>query len=98
MTDKEKKKKQKIESKLVKAILSCSELGKMKLKVNTLENENEVLKLTIKDELYNAFINKLNEPAEIERLRAENKRLHQKNKLLREMLKEDNSSKKRRKK
>jgi len=92
------KKEEKKQNKIVKAILSGTKLGKMQIRINTLETENETLKSTIKDELYTAFINKLSEPLEIERLKAENKRLHQKNKLLREMLKEDNSSKKRRKK
>lgn len=51
---------------------------KLKGKINTLENENDTLRKIMKDELWKAFINKLGEPEEIERLRTENKRLRAK--------------------
>lgn len=51
---------------------------KLKGKINTLENENNTLREIMKDELWKAFINKLGEPEEIERLRTENKRLRAK--------------------
>lgn len=52
---------------------------KLYKRINTLENENETLKKIIKDELYNAFMNKLYETDEIQRLKDENKRLRRKN-------------------
>lgn len=52
---------------------------KLYKRINTLENENETLKNIIKDELYNGFMNKLYETDEIQRLKAENKRLRRKN-------------------
>lgn len=51
---------------------------KLKGKINDLENENNTLREIMKDELWKAFINKLGEPEEIERLRTENKRLRAK--------------------
>lgn len=54
-------------------------IAKLYKRINTLENENETLKNIIKDELYNAFMNKLYETDEIQRLKDENKRLRRKN-------------------
>lgn len=54
-------------------------IAKLYKRINTLENENETLKNIIKDELYNGFMNKLYETDEIQRLKAENKRLRRKN-------------------
>ena len=48
---------------------------KMRMRINTLENENEMLKNTMKDKLYEAFMNKLTEPIENQRLKKENRRL-----------------------
>ncbi len=59
----------------------------LRVRVNTLENENEVLKETIKDELYKEFMKKLGEPAEMKRLRTENKNYRKRIKLLKEELK-----------
>lgn len=59
----------------------------LRVKVNTLELENDVLKGTIKDELYKEFMNKLGEPAEMKRLREENRRLRKRVKNLRSELK-----------
>ena len=55
-------------------------------KINTLENENETLKNTIKDELYKEFMKKLGEPLEIERLRKENKKLRKQKKELQKIM------------
>lgn len=52
----------------------CNKL-KLLHRINTLENQIDVLKNTIKDELYKEFMKKLSEPIENERLRKENKRL-----------------------
>jgi len=60
---------------------------KLIMKINTLENENTVLKETIKDELYKEFMKKLGEPLENKRLREENKRLRKRIKNLRSELK-----------
>ena len=51
-------------------------------RINTLEMERDTLEDTIKDELYKTFMEKLNEPYELKRLKEENKRLRQKNKFL----------------
>lgn len=59
---------------------------KMKMRINTLENENEMLKNTIKDKLYEAFMNKLTEPIENQRLKKENRRLRRVIKNLKEEL------------
>ena len=67
---------------------------KMRRRINTLESENEVLKNTIKDELYKEFIQKLGEPEEIKRLREENKRLRLKIKDYKEEILNGNSNKK----
>ena len=56
-------------------------------RINTLEMERDTLEDTIKDELYKTFMEKLNEPYELKRLRDENKRLRQKNKFLLSVLK-----------
>lgn len=60
---------------------------KQKRKINKLENELEALKLSVKDELYKEFMQKLGEPTEMERLRKDNKRLRLKNRELREIIK-----------
>ena len=57
-------------------------------KINTLENENETLKNTIKDEIYKEFMKKLGEPLEIARLRKENKKLRKQKKELQEIIRE----------
>ena len=57
-------------------------------KINTLENENETLKNTIKDELYKEFMKKLGEPLEKARLRKENKKLRKQKKELQEIIRE----------
>lgn len=59
---------------------------KMRMRINTLENENEMLKNTIKDKLYEAFMNKLTEPIENQRLKQENRRLRRVIKNLKEEL------------
>lgn len=56
-------------------------------KINTLENKVSTLEGVIKDELYNLFIEKLGEPAEMKRLKKDNKRLRQQNKSLKEIIK-----------
>ena len=57
-------------------------------KINTLENENETLRNTIKDELYKEFMKKLGEPLEVSRLKRENKRLRKQKKELQEIIRE----------
>ena len=57
-------------------------------KINTLENENETLKNTIKDELYKEFMKRLGEPLEVSRLKRENKRLRKQKKELQEIIRE----------
>lgn len=80
-------------NKILKYILSKNEKGKLFIKINTLENENETLRNVVKDELYKTFMSKLGEPAEMKRLRDENKKMRRKIKLYKEMLLESNSKK-----
>ena len=61
---------------------------KKRKKINTLENENETLKNTIKDELYKEFMKRLGEPLEVSRLKRENKRLRKQKKELQEIIRE----------
>lgn len=79
-------------NKIVREILLKSKKGKLYLKINTLENENETLKNTIKNELYKTFMDKLGEPMEIKRLRDENKKLRKKIKLYKEMVMDTKSN------
>lgn len=57
-------------------------------KINLLENENEILKETIKDELYKEFMKKLSEPEKVERLEKENTRLRKRNRKLKNIIRE----------
>ena len=57
-------------------------------KINTLENENETLRNTIKDELYKEVMKRLGEPLEVSRLKRENKRLRKQKKELQEIIRE----------
>lgn len=61
---------------------------KQRRQINTLENKVEALENSIKEGLYKEFMKKLGEPMDAERLRKENKMLRQKNKVLKEMIKE----------
>lgn len=62
---------------------------KLNLKINTLQNEIDTLQETIKDDLLSKFMSKLNDEAELNRLRNENKRLRAKVKSLKEIIKEN---------
>ena len=57
-------------------------------KINTQENQINSLESTIKDELYKIFMDKLEEPTEIARIKKENKRLREKVKTLKNLLRE----------
>lgn len=74
--------------KKTKKIIDLFKLNKIQLirKVNTLELKNTVLENTIKDELFKIFINKLNEPQELEKIKQENKNLRSKKKTLERLL------------
>lgn len=61
---------------------------RLKQKVNTIENEKEILEKVVKDKLYDTFMSKLSETQEIDRLTKENRRLRKNNKLLKQILKE----------
>lgn len=78
----------------IKKTLDLFSLTKLQLihKLNTLETEKNVLEDTIKDELYKTFMDKLQEPQEINRLRKENKNLRVKNKTLKSLLKDEKGS------
>ena len=67
----------------------------LSIRINTLENENKVLKETIKDELYKTFMEKLGEPQTIERLKKENKHLRKRIKALKEVISEGEYANKR---
>lgn len=67
---------------------------KLLKKYNRVQGELEVLKETVKDELYKKWMDKLGEPLEMERLRKENKDLRKKIKILKEIIKEGDKKKK----
>ena len=83
--------------KITNSILSLTKMGKMQIRINTLENENETLKSTIKEELYKSFMAKLGESVENDRLRLELKNARKKIKILKEMLKEERNTKEKKK-
>lgn len=62
---------------------------KLNLKINTLQNEIDTLQETIKEDLLSKFMSKLNDEAELNRLRNENKRLRAKVKSLKKIIKEN---------
>ena len=62
---------------------------KLNLKINTLQNEIDTLQETIKEDLLSKFMSKLNDEAELNRLRNENKRLRAKVKSLKEIIKDN---------
>ncbi len=59
---------------------------------NTLELEVQRLQNIIKDDLYKTFMDKLEEPQELQRLKRENTNLRRKNKVLRQLLKDDHKN------
>ena len=62
---------------------------KMRKRINSLEIENEMLKNTIKDELYKIFMKKLAEPEEAKRYKEDNIRLRKQIKVLKQIIKEE---------
>lgn len=63
------------------------DLFKLYKQLNMVTAERDLLKETIKDELYKSFMAKLEEPLVYERLKRENKRLRQQVKTLKEIIK-----------
>ena len=61
---------------------------KMRKRINTLETENEMLKNTIKDELYKSFMHKLNDSEADKRYKEDNVRLRKQIKVLKQIIKE----------
>ena len=80
-------------NKIEKIVISLPYVLKLKIENNTLNTKCETLENIIKDELYKSFINKINEPLALERIKKENKNLRKKVKLLKELIKEDNCKK-----
>ena len=64
---------------------------KMRKRINSLETENEMLKNTIKDELYKIFMKKLAEPEETKRYKEDNIRLRKQIKVLKQIIKEEHN-------
>ena len=62
---------------------------KMRKRINSLETENEMLKNTIKDELYKIFMKKLAEPEEAKRYKEDNIKLRKQIKVLKQIIKEE---------
>lgn len=60
----------------------------MQTRINTLELENETLKNTIKDNLYDRFMRKLDETSELDRYVLENKRLRKQINVLKQMIRD----------
>lgn len=77
--------------KKLKKFVDLFKLSKIQLihKVNTLELEKSVLEDVIKDELYKTFMDKLQEPQELNRLKKELKNSRAKVKTLKALLKGD---------
>ena len=75
----------------IQKIFNLLNLNKIKLirKINSLELKHNTLEETIKNELYKTFMEKLQEPQEINRLKRENKNLRLKNKTLKSLLREE---------
>lgn len=73
----------------LKENIDLFKLNKLQLikKINSLELRVEELEDTIKDELYKTFMNKLQEPQELNRYKKENSNLRQKIKVLKKLLK-----------
>ena len=61
---------------------------KMRKRINILETENEMLKNTIKDELYKAFMKKLSDSESDKKSREDNIRLRKQIKVLKQIIKE----------
>lgn len=64
---------------------------KLRKRINSLETENEMLKNTIKDELYKIFMKKLAEPEETKRYKEDNIRLRKQIKVLKQIIKEEHN-------
>lgn len=64
---------------------------KLRKRINSLETENEMLKNTIKDELYKIFMKKLAEPEEAKRYKEDNIRLRKQIKVLKQIIKEEHN-------
>lgn len=62
---------------------------KLRKKINTLEAENEMLKNTIKDELYKEFMKKLNDSEADKRYKEDNIRLRKQIKVLKQIINEE---------
>ena len=62
---------------------------KLRKKINTLECENETLKNIIKNELYKAFMKKLNDSEADKRYKEDNIRLRKQIKVLKQIIKEE---------
>ena len=56
--------------------------------INTLENKIEILESVLKDELFKLYMEKLGEPAEMAKLKKENKKLRQEKKALKAIVME----------
>lgn len=84
--EKEIKEKEKMSSNVFKE--KESKKRKMRKRINTLETENEMLKNTIKDELYKSFMNKLNDSEADKRYKEDNVRLRKQIKVLKQIIKE----------
>lgn len=73
----------------LKENIDLFKLNKIQLiqKINSLELRVEDLEDTVKDELYKTFMDKLQEPQELNRLKKDNANLRKKNKVLKQLLK-----------
>lgn len=84
--EKEIKEKEKMSSNVFKE--KESKKRKMRKRINTLETENETLKNIIKNELYKAFMKKLNDSEADKRYKEDNVRLRKQIKVLKQIIKE----------
>lgn len=69
--------------------MKISLIVKQRKRINSLENKVETLENVIKNNLYKEFMKKLGESSENDRLKRENRNLRKKNKILKDIIKEN---------
>lgn len=69
--------------------MKISLIVKQRKRINSLENKVETLENVIKNNLYKEFMKKLGESSENDRLKRENRNLRKKNKILKNIIKEN---------
>lgn len=73
----------------IKEKISLLNYFKLRKKYNTIKLKYDSLKETVKNDLYKAFMDKLNEPTDYGKLKEENKKLRKKIKELKSIIREE---------